>query len=257
VSLEELLAGQTGLRIRDPRQTTVDLHAHLRELIVVGIFPVGTQLKQAELARIFAVSRTPMREAFRMLQEEGLLSAEPNQRSRVIGLDPGELELLYAARISLECLGTRLTAGRLTRDEVRDATATLREMERTHHADDLVSWSLAHRRFHRLLVGRCGPTVLRTISSYGEQSERYVRLVQTKHLVEFRARQEEHIAMFDAVRTGDAQAAVVRTAEHLSGTALRVIADVAPGRSAPAIDAAVRLATGTTADWAPIASADR
>jgi DNA-binding GntR family transcriptional regulator len=252
VSLEELLEGHAGLRIQDPRQTTVDLHSHLRELIVGGVFPSGTELKQAELARLFAVSRTPMREAFRMLQEEGLLSGEPNQRSRVVGLDPGELELLYAARISLECLGTRLTSGRLTKEEVRDATAALREMERTYLIGDMASWSVAHRRFHRLLVGRCGSTVLRTISSYAEQSERYVRLAQNSRPDEFGARQQEHLAMFDAVRAGDTRRAVVLTAEHLAGTALRVIADVAPDRRAPAVDAAVRLAAGTTEDWSPM-----
>jgi DNA-binding GntR family transcriptional regulator len=252
VSLEELLEGQASLRIQDPRQTTVDLHSHLRELIIAGVFPSGTELKQAELARLFAVSRTPMREAFRMLQEEGLLSGEPNQRSRVVGLDPGELELLYAARITLECFGTRLTSGRLTKDEVREATGALREMERTYSVGDLASWSVAHRRFHRLLVGRCGSTVMRTIGSYAEQSERYVRLAQNSHPDEFRSRQAEHIAMLDAVRSGDTRSAVVLTAEHLAGTALRVIADVAPEQRAPAVDAAVRLATGTTEDWSPL-----
>jgi DNA-binding GntR family transcriptional regulator len=254
VSLGELLEGRTGLRITDPRQTSVEVHAHLRDLIISGVLTPGTELKQAELARIFAVSRTPLREAFRMLQEEGLVSAEPNQRSRVLGLDPDELELLYAARVTLECLGVRLTTGRLTREESRDAGAAYREMERTYKAGDLGSWAVAHRRFHRLLVGRCGGSVLRTISSYAEQGERYVRIDQTAHRDEFSARQAEHAAILEAVRDADVRGAVGEMANHLAGTARRVMAGVAPGRGAPAVDAAVQMVTGTERAWAPLPS---
>ena len=55
------------------------------------------------------VSRTPVREAFRMLQEEGLISAEPNYRCRVLGFDPEELELLYASRIMNEGISAAIT----------------------------------------------------------------------------------------------------------------------------------------------------
>jgi len=137
VSIGELLEGHTGLRISNPRRTSIDVHAHLRDLILSGVLPPDTELRQAELARVFAVSRTPLREAFRMLQEEGLISAEPNQRSRVLGFDPEELELLYAGRVTLECLGVRLTAGQLSRKEERSAGAALREMERAHRAGEV------------------------------------------------------------------------------------------------------------------------
>ena len=187
VSIGELLGGRAGLRINDPRQTSVSVHAYLRDLIISGALPPGTQLKQAELARVLAVSRTPLREAFRMLQEEGLISSEPNQRSHVLGLDAEELDSLYAARITLESLGARLTAGRLSREEIRGATSAFKEMERTYRAGDMASWTVAHRGFHRLLVGRCGATVLRTINSYAEQSERYVRIDQAQHRTDFGA----------------------------------------------------------------------
>jgi len=244
VSIGDLLVGRTGLRISDPRRTSIDVHAHLRELIISGVLPPGTELKQAELARVFAVSRTPLREAFRMLQEEGLISAEPNQRSRVAGFDPEELELLYAGRVTLECLGVRLTAGRLTREEDRSAGAALREMDRAHRAGDEAGWSVAHHRFHRLLISRCGSAVLRTTASYSEQSDRYVRAYQHTHADAFVERHREHTAVLEAVRDGLPQRAVELMAHHLSGTALRVMADFAPGRPASAVLAAVELVTG-------------
>ncbi|MGI5132939.1 GntR family transcriptional regulator [Pseudonocardia sp. CA-107938] len=231
----------------------MSVHAYLRDLIISGTVPPGTQLKQAELARVLAVSRTPLREAFRMLQEEGLVSAEPNQRSVVLGLDAEELDSLYAARVTLEALGARVTAGRLTREESRAATAAFKEMDRTYRAGDMASWALAHRRFHRLLVGRSGTPVLRTISSYAEQSERYVRIDQLTHTQDFEARQREHQSIFDAVRDGDGQAAVRTMAHHLSGTARRVVEAHAPGRGTPCVDAALELLCGGTGTAPPVA----
>ncbi len=181
MAIGSLLEGHGGLRISDPRRTSIEVHAHLRELIISGVLPPGTELKQAELARVFAVSRTPLREAFRMLQEEGLIAGEPNQRSRVLGFDPEELELLYAGRVALECLGVRLTAGHLSREEERAATSAMREMERTHRANDTAGWAIAHHRLHRLVIGRSGSALLRTATSYAEQSDRYVRAYQHRH----------------------------------------------------------------------------
>ncbi|MEJ2865220.1 GntR family transcriptional regulator [Actinomycetospora flava] len=258
MSIGELIGGRDGLRIPDPRQTSVSVHTYLRDLIISGDLPPGTQLKQAELARVLAVSRTPLREAFRMLQEEGLISAEPNQRSRVVGLDAEELDSLYAARVTLEALGARLTAGKLSREELRSATAAFREMERTYRAGDMASWTVAHRSFHRLLVGRCGATVLRTINSYAQQSERYVRIDQNQHGNDFPARQQEHQAILDAVRAGDGGAAVMAMAHHLAGTARRVVDGHAPGHGTPCVDAALSLllegASGPPAT-APVGSA--
>jgi DNA-binding GntR family transcriptional regulator len=245
VSLAGLLEGHGGLRITDPRRTSVEVHAHLRELIISGALPPGTELNQAELARAFAVSRTPLREAFRMLQEERLVSAELNQRGRVLGLDPDELELLYAGRMTIEALGVRLTAGQLTREESRAATAALREMDRTSRAVDLPAWSAAHHRFHRLMVARCGSTLLRTITSYAELSDRYVRSYQNRH-PDFSDRLREHPDIFEAVRDGEVQRAVGLTVGHLTRTALGVMADFAPGRGAPSIHAAAELVAGTT-----------
>ena len=77
------------------RQSVPPLHAYLRSCILDGRLPPGTKLSQATLADQLGVSRTPMREVLRMLQEEGLVTSEPNQRMRVAGLDPVELDSDY------------------------------------------------------------------------------------------------------------------------------------------------------------------
>lgn len=243
ITVSEALDKLPGLRITDPRRISMEVHAHLRELIVSGVLEPGTELKQAELARVFAVSRAPLREAFRMLQEEGLVVGELNQRSRVAGFDPDELELLYAARIALDALGARLTAGRLTAAEAKAAATALREMDRANRASDMTSWSQAHHRFHRIVVARCGARVLRTVASYAEQSEPYVRAFQARHRDLFPDRHREHVAILDAVLDGDRNLAARLMAEHLAGTARRVLCDFTPDRPAGAVEEAVAYAS--------------
>lgn len=247
----ELLDGLPRPVISHPRRMSVEIHDHLRRLILEGLLPPGAELKQAELARAFDVSRTPLREAFRMLQEEGLIDADINHRGRVTSLDAPDLDCLYAARISLEALGVRVSAGHLTRQEVQGASAQLYDMDRAEQGDDIVAWHDAHRAFHRLLVARCMPTVLRTITSYAERSERYVRAVQHRHPDEFARRRQEHYDLFAAVVAGDPHRAARLIAGHLAGTAYRVIEDVAPGREICAIREATGMVCGPEAEILP------
>jgi DNA-binding GntR family transcriptional regulator len=238
--------------ISHPRRTSVEIHDHLRRLILDGVLPPGTELKQAGLARAFDVSRTPLREAFRMLQEEGLIDADINHRGRVTGLDVADLDCLYAARISLEGLGVRITAGRLTRREVQEASAHLHDMDRAEQGADTMVWHEAHRAFHRLLVSRCTPTVLRTITSYAERSERYVRAVQDHHPDAFAQRRQEHYALFAAVMAGEAERAARLITGHLARTAHRVIDDLAPGREASDVRHATAMVCGADLGMTPL-----
>ncbi|WP_435283509.1 GntR family transcriptional regulator [Streptomyces koelreuteriae] len=246
-----LLKGIPRPVITHPRRTSVEIHDHLRRLILEGLLPPGTELRQAELARTFDVSRTPLREAFRMLQEEGLIDADINHRGRVTALDAADLDCLYAARIALEAMGARVTAGRLTRQEVQDASAQLHDMDRAEQGGNTMAWHAAHRAFHRLLVARCTPTVLRTMASYAERSERYVRAVQHRHPDAFAARRQEHYDLFSAVVAGQPQRAASLTARHLADTAHQVIEDLAPGRDVHDVRQATDMICGGEAENLP------
>src|SRR5580700_1837784 len=90
------------------------VHDELRAAILRNELPAGMILNQVHVAERLGVSRTPLREAFRMLQREGLIEGESNKRMRVAGLSLAGLEDLYAMRILLEGLAIRLTVPRLS-----------------------------------------------------------------------------------------------------------------------------------------------
>src|SRR5260370_40924639 len=83
------------------RQAIPYVHAYLRECILDGTLTPGTKLSQVSLAEQLGISRTPLREGLRMLQEEGLVAIEPNQRTRISGLAPQELDAPNAHCIRL------------------------------------------------------------------------------------------------------------------------------------------------------------
>jgi DNA-binding GntR family transcriptional regulator len=239
-SLEEIELPQ----LTDPRQTSLEVHAHLRQLIIDSTLPPGTVLKQAELARRFGVSRTPMREAFRMLQEEDLIQADPNQRAVVRGMDGEELDQLYSTRIALESLGARITTGRLEQREIDEARQCLEDMATHLASDNQVEWMAAHRRFHELCMARAGQPMLRVIKSYAERSERYVRLYWLWHPQAHADAQREHEAILEAVEGTDSTLSGVLMARHLSHTALTVLNDVSVDASGHAIQQALSMASG-------------
>jgi DNA-binding GntR family transcriptional regulator len=217
----------------------LELHDHLRALIIDGQLEPGAIVSQAQLARTFNVSRTPMREAFRMLQEEGLIDADLNRRARVRDLDPQELDQLYAVRILLEAFGARLTAGHLSDAEVADAQSTLQIMDDAHDQGDMDTWVVAHRHFHGVCVSRADGPLLQVINSYSERSERYLRLYQRWHPQSFSVAHDEHEGILRAVVAGDRLKSAALMARHLAATALTVLHDASSETAGVAIQEAL------------------
>src|SRR5581483_2969681 len=84
----------------------------LRERILSGHYPPGSPLRQEQLAAEFRISRTPLREALRMLESEGLVSVAPGRGARVIAGDRQRLLAAYELREVIDGLGARLAAAR-------------------------------------------------------------------------------------------------------------------------------------------------
>ncbi|MCX4767303.1 GntR family transcriptional regulator [Streptomyces sp. NBC_01275] len=210
------------------RRMALDVHSRLRGMILSGELPPGSALLQAEMARKLGVSRTPMREAFRLLQEEGLIDARPDQRARVRAVDPQDLDGVYGARIMLEALAVTTTAKTLTGEDLDRMSELLERMKALADEEKPDEWYAAHREFHGVATQAVGPQLRRTLSSHAEHSERYIRLAQLG-VPGSRARaHKEHEALLAALKANDAAEAARVVAGHLARTALSVLADVAP-----------------------------
>ena len=226
----------------EARQAIPHVHAYLRECILNGTLSPGTKLSQVSLAAQLGISRTPLREVLRMLQEEGLVEIEPNQRTRVSGLDPGELDDVYASRILLETLALSMTLGHFGTKSRKEAKRLLAAMRRAARTGDVGAWFAAHTDYHRLVTAAAGETLQRQLKAFADRTIRYIRIYQLSDPRSWQAAGDvEHALILEALVSGDERSALTGMAHHLERTALRVLADCAPGFVPVAVPHAVAL----------------
>src|SRR5580698_195040 len=151
-----LVPGLRRVDLPEARQAIPALHAYLRECILDGTLTPGTKLSQVALAEQLGISRTPLREVLRMLQEEGLVEIEPNQRTRVAGLDPQELDDTYAVRILMETLALSMTMATFGQAGREEARRLLDAMRGAAEAGDFPGWFATHADYHRLITAGAG-----------------------------------------------------------------------------------------------------
>jgi DNA-binding GntR family transcriptional regulator len=219
------------------------VYRRLRQKILDGTIAPGTILSQVQLAQQFGVSRTPLREALRLLQEERLVLAEHNHRVQVADINLQEVESLYASRIMLEPLALALTVPQLTPDELDALARALDAMRIASAQRDNDAWEQGNRRFHELLASHAEERIRATIQRAIDASERYRRIKLQTLPHAHKIAEGEHTAIYTACRERSADAAVELLARHLARTALTVIAQVAPEYEPTAVRTALRLIT--------------
>jgi DNA-binding GntR family transcriptional regulator len=237
-----LVAGLRKVHLPEARQAIPALHAYLRECILDGTLTPDTKLSQVALAEQLGVSRTPLREVLRMLQEEGLVEIEPNQRTRVSGLDPQELDDVYASRILLETLALSMTLDRFTVAHGREAKQLLAAMRRAARSGDFAVWFDAHAQFHRLITAGAGEVMKRQLATFADRTIRYIRIYQLSEPSSWQSAGDvEHLAILSALIAHDDRAALTGLAHHLARTAERVLKDCAPDYPITAVPHAIEL----------------
>ena len=157
--------GTPPLNVLGRTRLVDDVVRILREKIVNGELAPGTQLLQIDLAEQLGVSRTPLREAFRILESEGLLRTSNNNRTvEVATMTPSELRDMYQIREVIDGLAARLTARQgMTPEAGAEARRLLKEMASSAKPYDPVRRIEAHAAFHTLFIEQSGNDRLRSL----------------------------------------------------------------------------------------------
>jgi DNA-binding GntR family transcriptional regulator len=237
----------SDIRIESPTRdanvsNTQDVYLRLREMLLNGEIVPGTVISQVTLARELGVSTTPLREAMRLLQAEGLLIAEHNRRMRVAPLDPRDIDAVYASRILIEALAIRLTVPTFTPADIAGLHTDLDEMAHAAEAEDISAWEPVHQRFHRALISGCDEALARIIDPVADRTERYRRTSLFRSAARtWEIGNDEHESIVDACTAGDAPLASVYLARHLARSALTVLAKIAPEEDPVAVRSALQM----------------
>ena len=129
------------------------LVSRLREDILAGALEPGQRLVEEQLTKRFQISRAPLREALRLLAEQGLVEHLPRRGARVTTYSDRDFDELFAVRDALEHFAASLVASR-PRDmlDLTPLTSALDELDTAARADDRLAASNAHRAFHLAVV---------------------------------------------------------------------------------------------------------
>ncbi|HEY5319037.1 MAG TPA: GntR family transcriptional regulator [Solirubrobacteraceae bacterium] len=206
--------------------TSENVHDRLRAAILDGEFAPGSVMSQVVLAGELGVSRTPLREALRMLQSEGLIEAEPNRRVRVAPLTPEDLEQLCVMRIALESTALRLSIPRMTPESLGRLEGYMAEMAHHAQAEDYARWVVPHRAFHRALTAPAGERINDLLGQLFDHAERYRRRHPGGGPSASMA--AGHREILEACKAGERDRGAALLASHLAATALEIIALIDP-----------------------------
>jgi DNA-binding GntR family transcriptional regulator len=205
------------------RQNVDLVHDRVRGAILRGEIAPGEELSQVRLAQTLGVSRTPLREAFRLLQHEGLVEARSNRSYRVTSFSPDDLEELYVTFLPLQALAIRLTIPKLESEDIAAMEGDLAQMAHYAEQHDVEGWERPHTDFHRRLVQHAGRRVVELLDQLSDHAGRYRRVYLAGTSYGFDAAAAEHRAILDSCRHQHVDRAASQLARHLAHTAFDVL----------------------------------
>lgn len=186
--------------------------ALIREQIITGELAAGEQLRQRDLAQRFQVSQTPVREAMRRLESEGLVIGDTHRGFTVVEPDDGPAEENFQIRAALESLGASLAARKI------DAAglARLKELNDQMRAlgEDDPGYAALNREFHFTVYEYARSPLLLSLMRLLWASLHGGPKVARTHAESAR----QHDAIVAALRAGDPAAAAAGTYQHIMGS---------------------------------------
>ncbi|MFC5519806.1 GntR family transcriptional regulator [Polaromonas jejuensis] len=198
---------------RDTLQQRVAIR--LRELLIQGVLAPGAKLNERELCERLGVSRTPLREAIRLLAAEGLITLDPGRGAFAPVFSLADVAHTFDVLAVLEGLAAELAASQITEAELEELQALQLEMQAAFERHDLPHYYRANARTHELLSTASRNPVLRAT---------WQQLNARMHALRFRSNQDEakwaqalneHALMIEALQARDGPALRDLLVHHL------------------------------------------
>lgn len=190
----------------------------LREDILSGVYRENEELKENTIGVELGVSRTPVREALRQLELEGLVNIIPNKGAYVTGITSKDIHDIYVIRSYLEGLCAKWACEHITEEQIEELDEIIYLYEfhkKKEHYDQLVELD---NRFHELIYKASGSKILyHMLTDFHHYVER-VRKITLSHSVRAAQSNEEHLAILDAIKVRDCSLAEQLAHEHIKNT---------------------------------------
>jgi len=200
--------------------------ATLRQMLVEGLIPPGGKLNERELCEELNISRTPLREAIKMLAVEGLVELLPNRGSVAIELSAADVRHTFEVMAGLEGLSGELAAQRITESELDEIKALHYEMMAAYTRRDLSAYYQLNAAIHRAINQAAKNPVL--TATYNQVNARLqaLRFRSNQDGEKWQHAVDEHAAMIDALSARDPEALRRVLMSHLSNKKMVVMSQL-------------------------------
>jgi DNA-binding GntR family transcriptional regulator len=200
----------------------------LREDILTGKLPPGERLDIPRLSRRFGMSRTPVDDGLRRLEDEGLIVVAPRRGTFISSIDPRDLEEIFEIRAALESVAARRAAQRRDLERIAELNRILSQLQRAIAKRDVDDHRLLNGAFHEHLVTLSGNTRLQRLYDALHAQITIARIHARSASWTSRADLElhEHQRIVDAIASGDADEAAAAVTDHILRAAESLRADL-------------------------------
>ncbi len=197
----------------------------IRDDILNGVYKEHEELKEARIGKELGVSRTPVREALRQLELEGLVQIIPNRGAFVTGISAKDVRDIYMIRSRLEGLCARWACEHITREQLESMEENVYLAEFHAGKGHMEQMAELDNQFHHTLYKACDSKMLEhLLNDYHE----YLLRVRKKALSSIdrgTASNKEHRSIMEAIRAGNADLAERLASEHMKNAYANMVSN--------------------------------
>ena len=197
----------------------------IRDDILNGVYKEHEELKEARIGKELGVSRTPVREALRQLELEGLVQIIPNRVAFVTGISAKDVRDIYMIRSRLEGLCARWACEHITREQLEAMEENVYLAEFHAGKGHMEQMAELDNQFHHTLYRACDSKMLEhLLNDYHE----YLLRVRKKALSSIdrgTASNKEHRSIMEAIRAGNADLAERLASEHMKNAYANMVSN--------------------------------
>ncbi len=188
---------------------------YIKSQIISGAYGPGETLLESKLADELGVSRTPIREAIRLLEMEGLVETTTKKGAIVLGISQQDVEDIYAIRQLVEGLAARWAAERLSAADLKELQKTYELMEFYAQKHEVEEIAELDNKFHQMIYEAAGSKILYLTLRNLHQYVQIARLKSLSMQNRLPLTLSEHRAILEAFEAKDADAAEKAMTEHV------------------------------------------
>ena len=198
----------------------------LRQAILKGELQPGERLMEIKLAEVLGVSRTPIREAIRKLELEGLVVMIPRKGAAVANITEKDTKDVLEVRRTLEMFAVEVVCDRITEEQLQMLKTAAKAFEDAKGSMDLIRIAENDMKFHEIIyAGTQNERLMQMLSNLRENMYRY-RIEYLKDANYYDSLVREHQEILDAIESGDKERARESMRAHIDNQQLAVISKI-------------------------------